>query len=158
MVNLLEITTIKGRSQRYSLVNTQSPRKLDEIINLAYKTYLSTGLDEAIKDFPPRMKLTREGGRYTGAHIKPPETLRLVHIVGEEKCSDILRICPTIGEICINQYDPRNTSKQIENITFTLENNGYMQVNFKDLIVIVDLKPAEERYQMIHGSDLKRNK
>lgn len=158
MVNLLEITTIKGKSQRYSLVNTQSLRDLDEMISLGYKTYISTGLDEAIKDFPPCMKLTREGGRYTDAHIEPPETLRLVHIVGEEKCSDILRICPTIGEICINKYDPRNTSKQIENITFTLENNGYMQVNFKDLIVIVDLKPAEERYQMIHGSDLKRNK
>jgi hypothetical protein len=179
MAKIFEITTLAGRLQSYEVIEVspmtfanESPgisiknltRKngdscLDEFATHAHQVYSMTGLDDAIKQYPPKLSTEHDGERFTHAEIARPERLRLIydalplgHVV------PILRICPIEGEqIYVAEYDFKNARLPLERMTFSQEFDGSLDMQFAGLQVFLHLRNFETENEDYYCRDLKKS-
>lgn len=163
MARIFEVTTIAGNLQMYEIIEV-SPIKfannapgtsittlksdgepLGRLAGHAYRVYSMTGLDETIRQYP-------------GADTSP-ERLRLIYDplpLGIQ--GPILRVCPVEGEqIFIAKYDFTKAKLPLENMTFSPEFEGSVDMKFAGLQVLLHLRNFETENRAYYGRDLKKS-
>lgn len=174
MARIYEITTIAGNWQDYEVIEV-SPVRLanDEIGNIkthlksdetildslashTHSVYSMTGLDEAIKQYTSKLLTEHDE---TGAKIVRPERLRLIYDAFPLGGSvPILRVYPIEGEqIYVSGYDFKNARLPLEEMTFGQEFEGFLDMQFAGLRVVLRLRNFEAEYEDHFGRDLKKS-
>ena len=178
MARIYEITTIAGDMQKYEVIEVSPIRFANNETGISIKTlesdgktlhslaghahhvYSMTGLDEAIKQYPPKLLTEHDGERFTGAEIARPERLRLIYDAFPLSAfGSILRVCPTEGEqIYVAEYDFKKARLQLEKMTFSQEFEGSLDMQFVGLQVFLHLRSFEEENEDYYGRDLKKSR
>ncbi|VVB77613.1 Uncharacterised protein [uncultured archaeon] len=176
-----EVTTIIGEHQKYEVIEVEpvtfasgnqgsscrtifSPENklwkgvLDNFAFHAYQVYEMTGLDSAIKAYPPRLLTEHDGERFTHAEIESKDRLRLIYDVFPSSCAmPILRISPSEGQLYISEYDPKSAKLPLEKMSFSQEFEGSLDLRFASLQVFLHLRPFEEENCDYYSRDLKKS-
>jgi hypothetical protein len=180
MARIFEITTLAGRLQSYEVIrvapNTfpngnpclaiehlnrgKKSNCLDELASHAHSAYELTGLDEAIKQYPPNVVTEHDGEEFKGAEIARPERLRLIYdALPVGVSTPILRIYPIEGEqIYVAEYDLKKARLPLEKITFSQEFEGSLHMRFTGLQVFLHLRNFEKETEHYYEGDLKKSR
>lgn len=178
MARIYEVTTIAGNSQKYEIIEVSPIRfannapgisiktlesdgkTLDSLASHTHYVYSLTGLDEAIRQYPPKLLTEHNGERFIGAGIAKPERLRLIYDAFPSSSSvPILRICPTEGEqIYVAEYDFKKAKLPLEEMTFSQEFEGSLNMQFAGLQVFLHLRNFEAENKSYYGRDLKKSR
>ena len=176
---IFEVTTIAGKLQKYEEIEV-SPAKLpngdmticmrslsrkkedscsDELAVHSLGAYFLTGLDESIKQYPSKLLMEHDGERFRHAEIIAPERLRLIYDAFPLWANrPILRICPVKGnQIYISEYNFKNARLPLEEMTFSQEFEGSLDLLFTGLQVFLHLRNFERENGSYYGRDLKKS-
>ncbi|PIN93784.1 hypothetical protein COU54_01555 [Candidatus Pacearchaeota archaeon CG10_big_fil_rev_8_21_14_0_10_31_24] len=177
MARIYEVTTIAGNTQKYETIEVSPIRfannelgisiktlendgkSLEGLASHAYHVYSLTGLDEAIRQYSPKLLTEHDGERFTGAEIAKPDRLRLIYDAFPLGAFvPILRVCPTEGEqIYVAEYDFANAQLPLKKMTFSQEFEGSLDMQFTGLKVFLHLRNFEAENEYYYGRDLKKS-